>query len=68
MFNEITNGANDMEKRCREAQAATAFLWFAWAGYTASMIVDLIQVRQHTSSFQGRRTGRQRPSPMMTQV
>lgn len=66
--NEITNGEIDTEKRCREAQASVAFLWFAWAGYTASMILSFIQARRNTATYRGR-TGPQRgPKPIMTAV
>lgn len=67
-MNEITNGEHDTEKRCREAQASVAFLWFAWAGYTASLILSFILARRHTATYRAR-TGPQRgPKPMMTSV
>lgn len=67
--NEVTNGAEGRTKRCREAQASVAFLWFAWAGYTASMILSFIQWRQSGGSRQRPRTGPSRPSrPSMAQV
>ena len=31
-----------MTKRCHEAQAVTAFLWFALIAYIVSLITDLI--------------------------
>lgn len=40
--NSITNGAVNMEKRCREGQAVTAFLWFAFLTWLASTIVSFI--------------------------
>ena len=40
--NFITNGAHDTAKRCREAQAATAFLWFGWAGFMASLVFSVL--------------------------
>ncbi|KAL1968183.1 hypothetical protein VTN77DRAFT_2018 [Rasamsonia byssochlamydoides] len=44
--NEVTNGSlHHREKRCREAQATDAFLWFAWAAYTASMILSIFNAR-----------------------
>ena len=43
--NHITNGAVDSAKRCREAQAATAFLWFGWAAFVASLVVSLLAGR-----------------------
>jgi ABC-type dipeptide/oligopeptide/nickel transport system permease subunit len=64
--NEITNGAHNMGKRCREAQASTAFLWFGWAGYMASVIISVLMSRSSTSNLRGRSGSRRRPN--MTQV
>lgn len=68
--NEITNGSHDPAKRCREAQASVAFLWFGWAGYMASVIVSIFMSRASTVNMRGRTGGagggRQRPS--MAQV
>ncbi|ODM16482.1 hypothetical protein SI65_07989 [Aspergillus cristatus] len=67
--NEVTNGAEGRAKRCREAQASVAFLWFAWAGYTASMILSFVQWRQSGGSRMRPRTGPARASrPSMAQV
>lgn len=38
--NSITNGGRDMSKRCHEAKAVTAFLWFGFAAYLASTILS----------------------------
>ncbi|KAI9925535.1 hypothetical protein ASPWEDRAFT_173208 [Aspergillus wentii DTO 134E9] len=66
--NEITNGSVHREKRCREAQASTAFLWFAWFGYTLSMILSIIGSRGG-ANLRGR-TGPARGNgrPSMAQV
>lgn len=64
--NEITNGSFNMTKRCREAQASTAFLWFGWAGYMASVIVSIFMARASTVSMRGRSGSRRRPN--MAQV
>jgi hypothetical protein len=40
--NHITNGAHDTAGRCREAQAATAFFWFAFAVWTVSFVFSLL--------------------------
>ncbi|OJJ42883.1 hypothetical protein ASPZODRAFT_137026 [Penicilliopsis zonata CBS 506.65] len=61
--NEITNGAHNTHKRCREAQASTAFLWFAWAGFTASLILSIFASRSTGVNLRG---GRRRPN--MAQV
>lgn len=39
--NHITNGSPNTAGRCREAQATTAFLWFGWACFTASLFFTL---------------------------
>jgi hypothetical protein len=33
----IAYGSNDTEKRCREIQASTAFMWFLWACFVACL-------------------------------
>lgn len=40
--NHITNGSPDTEKRCREAQASTAFFWFGWAAWVASLAFSVM--------------------------
>lgn len=66
--NEITNGAEDMTKRCREAQASVAFLWFAWAGYMASFIVSFFMWRSSAGPSRSRTGSRRGGRPNMTQV
>lgn len=66
IHNEITNGAYNMTKRCREAQASTAFLWFGWAGFMASVILSIFMARASTVSMRGRSGSRRRPN--MAQV
>ena len=47
MRNEITNGSVlHKTKRCREAQALTAFLWFCWFGYTVSIVLSSIAAKK----------------------
>lgn len=65
--NEITNGSGDPEKRCREAQASTAFLWFAWAGYSASWLLSILQSRRAGADLRPR-VGPVRGRPTMAQV
>ncbi|KAJ5989038.1 hypothetical protein N7481_004248 [Penicillium waksmanii] len=64
--NEITNGSSNPTKRCREAQASTAFLWFGWAGYMASVIISVFLARSATVNLRGRSGSRRRPN--MAQV
>ncbi|KAH1292239.1 hypothetical protein KXX11_009700 [Aspergillus fumigatus] len=69
LHNEITNGAHNRQKRCREAQASVAFLWFAWAGYMASTIISILMARSATVDLRSR-TGRapRVARPSMAQV
>jgi hypothetical protein len=67
LSNEITNGARDTEKRCREAQASTAFLWFAWAGYMVSTVLSILMSRRAGANLRPR-TGPARGRPSMSQV
>ncbi|GFF32651.1 non-classical export protein 2 [Aspergillus udagawae] len=68
LHNEITNGAHNRQKRCREAQASAAFLWFAWAGYMASTIISIISARSSTVDMRSRTGRAPRGRPSMAQV
>lgn len=61
LTNQLTQGSTG---RCRELQAATAFIWFSFALFTASLAVDLMK----GSSTSMRRRGGARTGPTMTQV
>jgi hypothetical protein len=66
--NKVTNGAHDTAKRCREAQASTAFLWFGFAAFAASAFFSFLQSR---GSVNVRGPGLHRGSrgaPSMSQV
>lgn len=63
--NHITNGSPNTEKRCREAQASTAFLWFGWAAWVASLAFS---VMGGSSSGVNMRGGIRRGGPSMSQV
>lgn len=41
--NSIIRGGHSPHKRCRELQASTAFFWFLWAAFMASIIVTAMQ-------------------------
>jgi len=57
--NGLTNGSHDMSKRCHELQASTAFFWFMFVGFAASLFFD----------FTGRNSGMaRRGGPSMSQV
>ncbi|KAF2091973.1 hypothetical protein K490DRAFT_53135 [Saccharata proteae CBS 121410] len=64
--NLVTNGSHDMEKRCREAQANTAFLWFGFAAYAASAVLSFMQGKN--SGINMRAGGIRRGAPAMSQV
>ncbi|KAI9893944.1 MAG: hypothetical protein M1814_005497 [Vezdaea aestivalis] len=60
--NLITKGSPNDAKRCREAQASTAFIWFAFAAYGASLVLSALSMRSSGGGF-GRKGG-----PTMSQV
>ncbi|KAF1969563.1 hypothetical protein BU23DRAFT_557579 [Bimuria novae-zelandiae CBS 107.79] len=62
--NHITNGSRDTEKRCREAQASTAFFWFGWAAWVASLFFSIVGGRSSGVNMRG---GIRR-GPAMSQV
>ena len=39
--NSVTSGSKNPSKRCHEAQASTAFLWFGFAAYVASSVLSV---------------------------
>lgn len=61
--NHITNGSPNTSKRCREAQASTAFLWFGWAAFVASMAFSIMAGKGGANMRGGIRRG-----PAMSQV
>ncbi|KAF2020905.1 hypothetical protein BU24DRAFT_10747 [Aaosphaeria arxii CBS 175.79] len=62
--NHITNGAHNRQKRCREAQASTAFLWFGWAAFVATLVISVMSNRGSVNMRGGIRRG----GPSMSQV
>lgn len=62
--NFVTNGAHDTAKRCHEAQASTAFLWFGFAAYAVSAATSALQGRGNVNMRGGVRRG----GPAMSQV
>ncbi|KAI4160195.1 MAG: hypothetical protein LQ342_005907 [Letrouitia transgressa] len=57
LTNGITNGSNNPHKRCREAQAVTAFLWFGFAAWVGSLILSALSSRGGASIRGGIRRG-----------
>jgi len=43
--NKVTNGSPDTSKRCHEAQASTAFLWFGFAAFAISTFFSFLSSR-----------------------
>jgi len=64
--NHITNGSPNTAKRCREAQASTAFLWFGWAAFMASMVFSILAGKGGANMRGG--VGGIRRGPAMSQV
>ena len=62
--NRITNGSHNPTKRCHEAQADTAFLWFLFACYAASMVLSFLS--GGSSSAGGVGGIRRGPAPVMS--
>ena len=62
--NGITNGAANMGKRCHEAQAVTAFLWFGFATFLGSLAFSALATRGGSVRAGGIRRG----GPAMSQV
>ncbi|KAI0012553.1 marvel domain-containing protein [Xylariaceae sp. FL0662B] len=56
----IAFGSNNDEKRCREIQATTVFLWFLWASFVGTLFFVIKEFRRGPGSV---RTG-----PSMSQV
>ncbi|KAH8811870.1 putative Non-classical export protein 2 [Xylogone sp. PMI_703] len=65
LHNSLTNGAHDMQARCRELQASTAFFWFLFATYVALLVFDFIGSRGSRLTSRGNIT---RGGPSMSQV
>ncbi|KAL8761979.1 MAG: hypothetical protein Q9203_007668 [Teloschistes exilis] len=49
--NKITNGSHNPSKRCREAQAVTAFLWFGFAAWLGSLVLSALSSRGGTGGL-----------------
>ncbi|MCJ1365637.1 hypothetical protein MMC16_004762 [Acarospora aff. strigata] len=64
--NKVTNGSNNPGKRCHEAQAVCAFLWFGFIAYAASMVFSFLQTRGGGANL--RSGGIRRGGPTMSQV
>ncbi|KAK2747963.1 hypothetical protein FQN57_001554 [Myotisia sp. PD_48] len=64
--NSITRGSPFPEKRCREGQAATAFLWFLWFTFLLTSIFSGLAMVDKLKGRPARRRGGS--APTMSQV
>ena len=64
--NTVTRGSTNDTKRCQEAQAVTAFLWFGFATFLGSLVLSGLSARGGgaTTGMRGIRRG----GPAMSQV
>ncbi|KAL6708976.1 hypothetical protein ACN47E_002103 [Coniothyrium glycines] len=62
--NKVTNSSADTERNCRQAQATTAFLWFGWAAFVATLVMNILSARGSGTNLRG---GLRR-GPAMSQV
>ncbi|KAL2175799.1 marvel domain-containing protein [Thermothelomyces heterothallicus CBS 202.75] len=56
----IAYGSHNDEKRCREIQASTAFMWFLFATFAAALVLSFLSFRRGGGSM--------RSGPTMSQV
>ncbi|KAL8686158.1 MAG: hypothetical protein Q9218_007306 [Villophora microphyllina] len=49
--NKITNGSHNPSKRCHEAQAVTAFLWFGFLAWLATLVLSALASRGGSSGL-----------------
>lgn len=65
IHNSVTNSSPSMSQNCRQAQASTAFLWFGWAAFVASLLFSFMNGRGSGINMRG---GIRRGGPAMSQV
>ncbi|KAI8935200.1 hypothetical protein NX059_007791 [Plenodomus lindquistii] len=63
--NGVTNSSGSYEQNCRQAQATCAFLWFGWAAFVATLILNFMAGRGSGANLRG---GIRRGGPAMSQV
>ncbi|KAI9699783.1 MAG: hypothetical protein M1836_002818 [Candelina mexicana] len=63
--NSITRGSHNNTKRCHEAQAVCAFLWFGFAAFAASLVFSGLATRGSTGVRGG---GLRKGGPSMSHV
>ena len=65
LHNGVTNSSPSLEQNCRQAQTATAFLWFGWAAFVATLVVSAMAGKGSGANLRG---GIRRGGPSMSQV
>ncbi|KAH7083440.1 marvel domain-containing protein [Paraphoma chrysanthemicola] len=65
MSNGVTNSSPNTEQNCRQAQATSAFLWFGWAAFVATLVINIMNGRGSGANLRG---GIRRGGPSMSQV
>lgn len=63
--NGVCNSSADTQKNCRQAQATCAFLWFGWAAFVATLVINMMNGRGSGANLRG---GIRRGGPSMSQV
>ena len=63
LHNGVTTSSPGLEQNCRQAQTATAFLWFGWAAFVATLIFSAMAGKGGAA-----RGGIRRGGPSMSQV
>jgi hypothetical protein len=63
LHNGVTNSSPGLEQNCRQAQTATAFLWFGWAAFVATLVFSAMAGKGGAV-----RGGVRRGGPSMSQV
>ena len=64
----MTSFSTNNVKRCQEAQASTAFLWFGFAAYVASLVFTAMGASGSGVNLRGGMGGIRRGGPNMSQV
>lgn len=63
--NRVTNSSPNTQQNCRQAQATSAFLWFGWAAFVATLAFNLMNGSASGANLRG---GIRRGGPAMSQV
>ncbi|KAF2830754.1 hypothetical protein CC86DRAFT_316306 [Ophiobolus disseminans] len=63
--NSVCNSSPNTQQNCRQAQATCAFLWFGWAAFVATLVLNFMSGRGSGANLRG---GMRRGGPSMSQV